>query len=190
MTLPFSILFGFAAGIASAPEAEIDYLVERFRQACMRGEARFDAGQVSSIKVGDLKGDVRRSYGHIKNARYYVLKLSVPAYLVTWERKPSGYYYTRGCAVIAQDLPLLKTWEKVLKTTFSPKERSRLIEVDTRIGLIEYPLPEEGSKLSIKRVYGGDFVAMQVSAMSKLETKDWKGMDMFRSERSPKGGTE
>jgi hypothetical protein len=61
----------------------------------------------------------------------------------------------------------------MLKTKFSPREGARLVEVDARVGLVEYPLPEERKMLSIQRL-AGPFVALRASNMGTRETYSWK----------------
>ncbi|WP_415643511.1 hypothetical protein [Sphingomonas antarctica] len=167
-----SLLMIMDISASDLPDAEVDYVVSRFREACMHGQATFGPGQVKAIQPKDLHSDVRWSYGHIDDAKYYQLTLSKPAYLVVWDHKPQGEYYTKGCAVVAQGLPFAPTWEKVLNTRFSATQRSRFIEVETRYGQVEFPLPEEGKKLYVGRI--GTFVKLQVATMSKEETGDWK----------------
>src|SRR6476469_181321 len=96
-----TLLLSLASAVPTLSDDETDYFVEKFRAACMQGRASFQSGQIREVSVKSLVGDVRYYYGHIPDARYYELKMSVPAYLVTWERKPAGTYYTHGCAMIA-----------------------------------------------------------------------------------------
>jgi hypothetical protein len=163
---------------------EVESIVTKFRQACMQGQVTFARGQVRPVEPKSLPSEVRRYCGRIANARFYEMQLARPSYLISWERKPAGTYYTRGCAVVAPDLPLFPTWEKVLKAQFTPRERTRLMELERRMGIIEFPLPEEGNKVSIDRVFGGRFVALQVSAMSKYETREWKSMPFYKPEKT------
>jgi hypothetical protein len=158
--------------VTPMPAAEVDYVVEKFREACMRGKAKFDRGQIKPIAIKELYPDVRYFYS-IAHQQTYQLTLSRPAYLVTFTQKPGRGYYPKGCAIIARDLPFVETWEKVLKTKFTPEQGRRLVETDTHVGLVEYPLPEEKMKLSIQRL-AGPYVALQVSQMGEQETRDWK----------------
>jgi hypothetical protein len=178
-----ALLLSLASAVPTLSDTETDYFVEKFRAACMQGRVSFPLGQIREIPVKSLVSDIRPYYGHIPGARYYELKMSVPAYLVTWERKPAGTYYTRGCAMMARDLPYIKTWEKALNTRFSPRDRSRILEMETRNYIVELPLPEEGKKIAIDRVTGGRYVALQVSAMSNYENRDWKATPSVQ--RSP-----
>jgi hypothetical protein len=177
-----AFLLSLAAVLTLSNEDTV-FLVDKFRQACMHGEASFQKGQVKEIVKTSLKTDVRRSYGRIEGARFYEIALSSPAYLVTWEHKPKGTYYTRGCALIARDLPYVNAWEKVLNVQFSSRERGRLLEAEARLFQNEFPLPEEGKKITIDRLFGGRFVSLQVSAMSDFETHDWKNSPAVK--RSP-----
>jgi hypothetical protein len=165
-----------AADTSDWKKSEIDAVIAKFREACMQGRAKFAPGEIRALEASELPSDLRRSYGRIRNARFYEMRLSRVSYLINWERKPSGTYYTRGCAVAASGLPFMRTWEKVLKTEFTSREEMQLREVYRTTGLIEFPLPEEGSKLSLDRIFGGRFIAVQVSAMSKYETNEWKTM--------------
>jgi hypothetical protein len=180
--MSIALLLALASAATPLSDAEVDQIVGTFRQACIQGKAVFGPGEAKEIGAKDLDINVRRSYGHIDNARYYLIKkFSYPAYLVVWEHRPEGDLYTRGCALLGNQLPFVNTWEKVLNTRFDARARSRLIDLEGRVGSVEFPLPEEGKKLSAR--WAGTFVFLQASSMSKEETGFWKYRQSIK--RSP-----
>lgn len=174
--------------VTTLSDADTSYVVDRFRQVCILGQARFKAGEIKEVSQKSMASDVRSYFSGFSGPKYaevkfYELTLSAPAYLITWKRKPTPDYYTQGCVVVARDLPYIATWEKVLRVEFSSRERGRLIETEARRYRNEFPLPEEGKKIMIDRIYGGRFISLQVAAMSDNETREWKGNSAIR--RSP-----
>jgi hypothetical protein len=174
--------------VTTLSNVDTTYVVDRFREVCVHGQARFTSGQIKEIAQKSMASDVRSYFSDISGHKYddvkfYELALSAPAYLITWKRKPAPDYYTQGCAVVARDLPYIATWEKVLRVEFSSRDRARLLETEARRYRNEFPVPEEGKKIMIDRIYGGRFVSLQVAAMSKNETRDWQGTSAIK--RSP-----
>ncbi len=171
----------------SLSDGDTNFLIDRFRQASIRGQAIFQKEEIRVVENSALATDVRRSYGRVQGAKFYEIRFSSPAYLVTWDRKPKGTYYTQGCALVARDLPYIDSLEKVLNVQFSSRERGKLREVENRALFNEFPLPEEGKKITLDRLYGGRFVALQVSAMSQFETRDWKNSPAVKNSPLPEG---
>ena len=181
------LLLSLSGAASTLSVADTSYVVDKFRQACMQGQTSFASGQIKEIEAKSMGSDVRSYYSGATGARYYEIALSEPAYLVFWKRKPSGYYYTQGCAVITRNLPYIKAWELVLRVQFSSRERARLLQTEAEGYAVDFPLPEEGRKITIDRIYGGRFVSLQVSSTSTPETREWKKSSSIR--RSPLAGS-
>jgi hypothetical protein len=173
-----------AAAAAPMPIDEVDYLVETFRSACMRGSATFKVGEVQKIAWKNLDPNVNWYYGYEKSQQIYKLNRSQAAYLITFDQKPGGYYYSKVCAVVARGLPFLSTWERVLKVRFT-EDASRKLVTNGRTDFIELPVPEEGMKLSIRRLWG-PFVTLQASTMSKAETREWSNSRAIKASPIPR----
>ncbi len=161
------------------PAAEVEYVLDVFRSACMKGAVTFKSGQATKITHRDLHPDISWYFKPDKTQQIYRLNVSKPAYLITFDQKPGRYFYTKVCTVAVRDIPLMPTWEKLLKVSFPTQLKRDMNTGSPRSTYIEFPIPEEGKKLHIAQVYGR-FVAMQMSSMSEAETREWNSSRVIK----------
>lgn len=165
--------------VTEMPIVEQQFVIDTFRSACLSGSAKFKAGEVTKVSRKEVDGNVRwYLYGAKANTQIYRLNLSRPAYLIATDQKPGGYYYTKICRIIVRDMPLLPTWEKILKVSFTAQQKHDMIG-DPNRAYIEFPIPEERVKLNIRQL-PDQFISVQMSTMSEAETRDWQASRSIR----------
>ncbi|HTI30891.1 MAG TPA: hypothetical protein VL405_02080 [Sphingomonas sp.] len=168
--------------VTEMPVAEQQFVIDTFRAACLSGSATFKVGEVTKITRTEVDGKIRWYFSGAKaEDKIYRLNLSRPVYLVTADAKPGGYYYSKMCLIIARDMPLFPTWEKILKVNFTAQQKHDMIGDPSRAS-IEFPIPEEHKKLHIRQL-PDQYISFQMSTMSEAETRDWRTSRSIR--RSP-----
>ena len=161
------------------PVAEQQFVIDTFRSACLSGAAKFKPGEVTRVTRQKVDGKVRwYLYGAKRDTQIYQLNLSRPAYLITADAKPGGYYYSKMCLIVARDMPLFPTWEKILRVNFTAQQKHDMIG-DPSSASIEFPIPEERKKLHIRQL-PDQFISFQMSTMSEAENRDWQDSQAIR----------